>query len=163
MTRCRRRRSSSGRSSSVVACSGRESGGHSLLRPFAPAKSHLKSDRPQWKKPPSYAKTLLFTMDSCTQKNGTNGFFSYPHRPKPRQNHHQNFRPSDFQGPQKTFKISLFSVSFFDRFGSSKWTPKCTNIEPQRPPRRSWSQVAAGSLVRPSESDFRAQNATNTL
>ena len=48
------------------------------------------------------------------------------------------------RGGQKRLKISLFSVSFFDRFGSSKWIPKCTNIELQRPPRRSWSQVAAG-------------------
>ena len=42
----------------------------------------------------------------------------------------------------------MFSVSFFDRFGASKWIPKCTKIEPQRPPRRSWSQVAAGSWFR---------------
>ena len=28
----------------------------------------------------------------------------------------------------------MFSVSFFDRFGSSKWTPKCPKIEPQAPP-----------------------------
>ena len=39
-------------------------------------------------------------------------------------------------------------MPFFDRFGTSKWTPKCTKIEPQRPPRRSWSQVAAGSWFR---------------
>ena len=51
-------------------------------------------------------------------------------------------------GGQKRLKISLFSVPFFDRFGTSKWTPKCTKIEPQRPPRRSWSQVAAGSWFR---------------
>ena len=51
-------------------------------------------------------------------------------------------------GAQKHSKISLFSVPFFDRFGTSKWTTKCTNIEPQRPPRRSWSQVAAGSWFR---------------
>ena len=160
MTRCRRRRSSSGRSSSVVACSGRESGGHSLLRPFAPAKSHLKSHRLN-EKTPSYSKTLMFTMDSCSQKIGINGFFSYPpRRPPPDPNHVKiTIKISDpriSRGPKKRLKISLFSVSFFDQFGSSKWTPKCTNIEPQRPPRRSWSQVAAGSLVRPSESDFRA-------
>ena len=52
------------------------------------------------------------------------------------------------RAPQKRLKISLFSVPFFDRFGTSKWTPKCTKIEPQRPPRRSWSQVAAGSWFR---------------
>ena len=52
------------------------------------------------------------------------------------------------EGAQKRLKISLFSVPFFDRFGTSKWTPKCTKIEPQRPPRRSWSQVAAGSWFR---------------
>ena len=51
-------------------------------------------------------------------------------------------------GAQKRLKINLFSVSFFDRFGTSKWNPKCSNIVPQRPPRRSWSQVAAGSWFR---------------
>ena len=56
--------------------------------------------------------------------------------------------PRISRAPQKRLKISLFSVSFFDRFGTSKWTPKCTKIEPQRPPRRSWSQVAAGSWFR---------------
>ena len=56
--------------------------------------------------------------------------------------------PRISRGAQKHSKISLFSVSFFDRFGTSKWTPKCTKIEPQRPPRRSWSQVAAGSWFR---------------
>ena len=56
--------------------------------------------------------------------------------------------PRISRGPKKRLKISLFSVSFFDRFGSSKWTPKCPKIEPQRPPRRSWSQVAAGSWFR---------------
>ena len=52
------------------------------------------------------------------------------------------------KGPQKRLKISLFSVSFFDRFGSSKWTPKWSKIEPQRLPSRSWSQVVAGSWFR---------------
>ena len=56
--------------------------------------------------------------------------------------------PEISRGSRKSLKISLFSVSFFDRFGTSKWTPKCPKIEPQRPPRRSWSQVAAGSWFR---------------
>ena len=56
--------------------------------------------------------------------------------------------PEISRGAQKRLKISLFSVSLFDRFGSSKWTPNCTKIEPQRLPRRSWSQVAAGSWFR---------------
>ena len=70
--------------------------------------------------------------------------------PRPKRRHVTTPEPGSriSRGGQKRLKISLFSVSFFDRFGSSKWTPKCSKIEPQRPPRRSWSQVAAGSWFR---------------
>ena len=72
-------------------------------------------------------------MDSCTQKNGINCFFSYPHRPKPRQNHHQNFRPSDFQGPPKTFKTSLFSVSFLIDLGAQNGSQNAPTSSPRGP------------------------------
>ena len=89
------------------------------------------------KKPPSYSKTLMFTMDSCSQKIRIYGFFvtppSRPPRPKPRQNHHQNFRPSDFQGPQKRLKISLLSVSFLIDWGAQNGPHNAPTSSPRGP------------------------------
>ena len=135
MTRCRRRRSSSGRSSSVVACSGRESGGHSLLRPFAPAKSYLKSHRLN-EKTPSYSKTLMFTMDSCSQKIGINGFFSYPPRRPPTGPNHVKITikisdPRISRGPKKRLKISLFLVSFLIDLGAQNGPQNAPTSSPR--------------------------------
>ena len=132
MTRCHRRRSSSGRSSSVVACSGRESGGHSLLRPFAPAKSHLKSHRLN-EKTPSYSKTLMFTIDSCSQKIGINGFFNYPPGPNHVKITIKISDPRISRGPQKRSKSACFRYRFLIDLGTQNGSQNGPKSSPRGP------------------------------
>ena len=71
-----------------------------------------------------------------------------PPRPKTRQITFPEPGATNSWPLQKRLKISVFSVSFFDQFRNSKWTPTWSKIEPQRLPSRSWSQVVAGSWFR---------------